>query len=277
MAKHIFLIGAAKSGTTKLADMLNAHPEICLCDPKEPNFFTEKEFHQDKLNSYQSLFPKQDTEYLLDASTSYSAGWKKSSKSTAKRLFEYDSKAIIFYMVRNPVKRTWSSYWHSYRTGAEKRSVKEALSDDKNQHIQASMYQDRISDYLHYFEKNQISIINFEDFIKRPEIYADYLFTLLNLEKIAFSQNTQDKTVNQAYQWRGYFSFINMIPLKYVIKVNLIIKQWLPENAHKLIKSFLSKPVPLIDSSTTTFLHKKFETPQRKLHENYSDLFVKPE
>ena len=34
-----FLIGAAKSATTTLADLLNQHPHIFLSNPKEPDFF----------------------------------------------------------------------------------------------------------------------------------------------------------------------------------------------------------------------------------------------
>ncbi|MBR40512.1 MAG: hypothetical protein CMA89_01290 [Euryarchaeota archaeon] len=34
----VFLIGVPKAGTTWLSNILNQHPEICLSDPKEPNF-----------------------------------------------------------------------------------------------------------------------------------------------------------------------------------------------------------------------------------------------
>jgi hypothetical protein len=39
MRANLFLVGAAKSGTTALADYLDQHPEIWICRPKEPNFF----------------------------------------------------------------------------------------------------------------------------------------------------------------------------------------------------------------------------------------------
>ena len=36
---NLFLVGAAKSGTTALARYLDQHPSIFVCRPKEPNFF----------------------------------------------------------------------------------------------------------------------------------------------------------------------------------------------------------------------------------------------
>lgn len=38
---NFFIIGAPKSGTTALASYLGAHPEVFMCDPKEPHHFNK--------------------------------------------------------------------------------------------------------------------------------------------------------------------------------------------------------------------------------------------
>jgi hypothetical protein len=38
---NLFLIGAMKSGTTYLCDLLAAHPEIFMSSPKEPCHFVD--------------------------------------------------------------------------------------------------------------------------------------------------------------------------------------------------------------------------------------------
>lgn len=38
---NLFLIGAMKSGTTYLRKLLNAHPDIFMCDPDEPSYFVD--------------------------------------------------------------------------------------------------------------------------------------------------------------------------------------------------------------------------------------------
>ena len=37
-----FIVGAAKSGTTSLYAYLQEHPEVYMCEPKEPWFFGEE-------------------------------------------------------------------------------------------------------------------------------------------------------------------------------------------------------------------------------------------
>ena len=41
MGPDFFIIGAPKCGTTSLSEYLGHHPEIFMCDPKEPHFFDD--------------------------------------------------------------------------------------------------------------------------------------------------------------------------------------------------------------------------------------------
>ncbi|MGB3615662.1 MAG: sulfotransferase, partial [Elainellaceae cyanobacterium] len=56
------IIGAAKSGTTTLANYLRKHPECFIPQEKEPNFFGIDEKYEQGLDSYVSLF-EPATEY----------------------------------------------------------------------------------------------------------------------------------------------------------------------------------------------------------------------
>ena len=38
---NLFLIGAMRSGTTYLCKLLDAHPSIFMCRPKEPSYFVD--------------------------------------------------------------------------------------------------------------------------------------------------------------------------------------------------------------------------------------------
>ena len=38
---NLFLIGFPKSGTTSIARYMDFHPDVTLCDPKEPHFFLD--------------------------------------------------------------------------------------------------------------------------------------------------------------------------------------------------------------------------------------------
>ena len=40
IALKIYLIGAQKLGATYLASFLDQYPDVCVCDPKEPQFLS---------------------------------------------------------------------------------------------------------------------------------------------------------------------------------------------------------------------------------------------
>lgn len=277
MPEFIFLIGAAKSGTTKLADMLNMHPDICLSSPKEPDFFTDRVYDVTQLDNYHDLFTDKNARFCLDASTSYAAGWHKSSANTAARIAKHQPGALIIYLYRNPVKRTWSSYWHGRRAGTESRALHDALHDEDGHHIQGSLYRDRVQDYLAHFDKDQIMIIQFEDFVRRPHQYANTIFSRLGLPDHAFDKDEQEGKVNESFQWRGGFSVVNNFSGDYVVKLNSLAKLVLPGFLHEKIKNLVSKPVPELDPETHRLLEQRFQGPLDEFVEEYADLIVKPE
>lgn len=257
MNKFIFLIGAAKSGTTLLATLLNKHPDICLSSPKEPDFFTDKCYKPDNQKAYLKAFHKKECKYLLDASTSYSAGWNNSSKNIAEKIAKHHPKAIIIYIFRDPIKRTWSSYWHAKRVGSEMRTPMEAFKDISSHHIQASLYYDRLQDYLTYFKREQITLIPFEAFIQDPEKYTDHIFEKIGLDRIDLSKLKQTKKINQSYRWRKGTSYLKKIPIQYLKYTNKCLTLVLPAFIHKMIKNIVSKEIPKIDPINKKYLESQ--------------------
>lgn len=244
MTKHIFLIGAAKCGTTKLADMLNRSESICLSEPKESNYFSPKVFASQTQDWYQSLFKDKNAEAWLDASTAYSAGWVSARSKIPEAISAYDSQSEIVYLVRDPVARAWSSYWHGVRMGVEKRTPKEALSDNQSHHIQASLYHERLTEYSKYFPISQIHVLTFEEFIRGPERVANALLKKLTLEGIDLRSEDNTKRVNESYQWSGAFSLLGKIPSPELQKINSGIKKVLPKKVHEQMKKAITKPIP---------------------------------
>jgi hypothetical protein len=47
---NLFIVGAAKSGTTSLHNYLNQHPDIFMCNPKEPHYLINKEIGVDRIS-----------------------------------------------------------------------------------------------------------------------------------------------------------------------------------------------------------------------------------
>jgi hypothetical protein len=143
----VFLIGAQKSATTSFADMLAQHPAIVLSTPKEPHFFT---FNRDRgLDWYAERFAgPRDDRVLLDASTSYSA-WPFSCDDgdatddprvgVPERIRSLRPDARFIYLLRDPVERAYSAYWHRVRRGFEHRPLRDAIHA-RSRYIAMSSY-----------------------------------------------------------------------------------------------------------------------------------------
>ena len=47
-----FIAGNSKSGTTALYHFLAQHPEVCMSNPKEPNFFATDFLHEEGVGAF---------------------------------------------------------------------------------------------------------------------------------------------------------------------------------------------------------------------------------
>ncbi len=50
------IIGAMKSGTTTLSQILSQHPDVCFCQKKEPHFFSKNSSWENNLSDYRALY-----------------------------------------------------------------------------------------------------------------------------------------------------------------------------------------------------------------------------
>jgi|TARA_R110002012_G_scaffold88021_1_gene217241 hypothetical protein len=269
--KYTFLVGSAKSGTTKLADLLDLHPDITLSSDKEPDTFADSDFSETLLNDYNTLFDSA-AKIRIDASTSYSE--RTDSELIAERLYRVDPLAKILYLVRDPAKRAWSSYWHYVRNGVEHRSPEEAITDINSPHYVGSCFYSQIRNYETVFPRSQIRIIEFEDFIKSPSAIYKEILAFLELDDAPLQQGESSKTTNKSYQWRGPATILKYVKPKYIQKATKIIKKTLPEGFINTIKHSATKPVPKITPAQYQKFAPLFEEERRALKREYTDLFI---
>jgi len=120
------IIGAAKCGTTSLAQQLSQHPEVFMAADKEPNFFIEQLTWSKGLDWYRSLFADAgQAKAVGEASTMYSDFPE--SAGAAARMAGVIPDAKLVYVVREPIARMKSLYSWYVQAGFETRSITEAL------------------------------------------------------------------------------------------------------------------------------------------------------
>ncbi len=109
MKPNLFLVGAAKSGTTALATFLAENPAVFLPYVKEPSWWSRKEFHRaqatvklETLADYEALYADADESrhtYVMDGSTNYLM-----CRQAIPDIVAYQPDARFIVSLRDPVK-----------------------------------------------------------------------------------------------------------------------------------------------------------------------------
>lgn len=154
------IVGAMKSGTSSLADILRSHKDICFSHPKEPRFFVNKEWKK-ALEAYHGLFSISD-KLWGEGSTGYTLRDIETTKRIAKDIYSYNPKMKFIYILRDPITRIESHYLHFYGRSVEALPFDMAIRKS-NRYIQTSSYYSQIQSYIDLFGRDQVLICFFED------------------------------------------------------------------------------------------------------------------
>ena len=108
---NLFIIGAAKSGTTTLYSILNAHPEVYMSPEKSPRFFSKDDLYLKGLNWYASKYFSGSGNYPIrgEATPSYLALANLTAPRIQKAMVGKKIKFIVIF--RDPTERAYSHYW----------------------------------------------------------------------------------------------------------------------------------------------------------------------
>lgn len=242
--KYVFIPGAAKSGTTTLADELSRHANICVAKGKEPDFFAR---NYDKGTAwYESIFEDNQAIYRIDASTSYMAGFGGDSTEYLERIKKFDENAKFIFLVREPISRTWSSYWHAVRGGFEKLSFEKSISKPNCPHIEGSRYYARTCEFLKVFNQEQIMIVDFNRLVSNQSEVIKKVCEFIGVS-YEFTESTETKQSNASFQWNGAGKILNVLPTPILKGLNQVIKSLVPQWFFECLKNSVSKPIPKIN------------------------------
>jgi Sulfotransferase family len=175
---NLFLIGAMKAGTSYLRKLLNAHPDIYMCEPDEPSYFVDPrqlrtlypEMWERGLwrseERYLDLFrPAGDAPILGEASTAYAK--LPLVPGVPERIAAFNREARFIYLLRDPVERAISHYWHMARHHAEHRPIAEAARRD-SQFVAFSHYAMQLRPFLERFGRERVTVVVHEQLVADP-------------------------------------------------------------------------------------------------------------
>ena len=210
---NLFIVGAAKCGTTSMYNYLSEHNDVFMSSVKEPNFFSE--VHSSKkytystpkknnkygakiikdINVYYSLFEGLNNEKIIgEASPSYL--W---DKQTASKIYEYNQDSKIIILLKEPIERAYSHFLMNYNGGIEKEknfvkavindyNLNETVFDKSPLYIRLGQYFDQINEYHKYFPSDQILILKSVDFLSNTLSTLTFVASFLKIDSEYFNK-----------------------------------------------------------------------------------------
>jgi len=207
------IVGAQKSGTTSLYKYLLSHPNIIGIHHQRPDGKTTwgKEVHYFGSNFdrpewwYRFHFPLKSTLSRENAITGEASPEYLYHPHAAERIASLIPGVKIIILLRDPVDRAISSYWHQVRKGVENLSIEEAFRKETERirsdklkmkynslyfghnhkhlsYLDKGIYVTQVEKYFQHFDRNQILIIPSRDLFDDTQHVYNCVLHFIGLE-----------------------------------------------------------------------------------------------
>ncbi len=215
---NLFLIGAAKAGTSSVTRFLESNPDVFVSPIKEPTFFCtdvnkhfSAEFEKQRRINLQEYLSKSDRQsvhqYVVESLVDYerlfegsesskiiveSSTYYLPSKDAPAKIKKYNPNARIIAVLRSPVDRIRSHYLMDWRTGIERRSLEVCLREEVELGVQAhfgncrmylaqSDYEACLRRYRDNFDKDAILVLSYDELFKNESCSINKILEFLDL------------------------------------------------------------------------------------------------
>jgi hypothetical protein len=178
MLPDYLIIGAARCGTTYIAQVLRSHPEVFMARQKELHFF-ERDYDKG-MAFYESNFPPEDTgqyKVIGEATPAYLY-----FPEVPERIHRHLPDAKLIVSLRNPIDAAYSAYWKAYSADERTRRMTfEQKLEKEPRLIAGGRYAEQLARYLALFPRERIHVIVYEQLVARPEAEFRRLFRFLGV------------------------------------------------------------------------------------------------
>jgi hypothetical protein len=190
---NFFIVGAQKAGTTSLYFYLKEVPQVYMSPLKEPFYFAPHAVHnsasdiiRDK-KEYLRLFEKANGYTAIGEATPIYL-W---DPDAPKLIHQTVPHARIIMILRDPIERAYSNYLMRVRySGVQSSFYNELIRDYRSQeklygksqlYVEFGMYYEQVKRYFDIFGREQVKVIIFEEFVKRPEQTVNEVLAFLGV------------------------------------------------------------------------------------------------
>ena len=285
---NLFIVGAAKSGTTSLAELFKKHPEVFVSQVKEPFFFIEN-YGVSDINKYHDLYKGgENKKYRLDASTGYLY-----DAQACRKIFDYNKEAKILIVLRNPIDFVVSYWEYMIANGNERLPLEVAIEDAEQArretddfkrsceqwpanylYVKRGLFYEQVKNFIEQFGSKNVKVSFFEDLVREQSKLIE-IYNFLGLQLGSAVELPRANKSGNPIQFIHWFRFSNSLK-----GIKSIVKTLLPNKLNYWIRNFIIRNGTTqkeykkykISGSTRNYLHEKFSDDVRKLKELLPEL-----
>jgi len=253
---HFLLVGAPRSGTTWLAGKLAAHPDLYVPLAKELYFF---DGHWNRgIDWYRRQFLDAGGRLAGEATPLYLAGDR-----AAERMGQVVPDARLLAVLREPVSRAWSHYWHRRAWGRERRPFAEAVDDElagvpldlDARYLAVGRYHDQLERLTRHFPRQAIQVALFDDLKEQPDQVLEDICAFLGVALAWPADEPETRNASYALRWYAFHHFMWLRGIYPRLPARLAIR------LHKLNE----RAVPPLDVELGRRLHDLFAEDNARL------------
>ena len=184
------IIGAMRSGTTTLARLLQAHPDVFVPPVKEIHYFDQN--FDKPLEWYLDWFREADGARAAgEASATYMA-----EPQAPARMADVVPEARLVAILRDPVDRAYSHYWHERKLGRESLGFGEALEAEPQRtatdkvlprlrfaYLERSRYLAQLRRVCEHYPRESLHVLILEEFQRDPQTHFRTICGFLGVDE----------------------------------------------------------------------------------------------
>lgn len=216
-------IGVQKGGTTSLYSLLKKHPNIYLPTKKEIHFFTLNFYKGNEW--YENHFDACSSKQICGEVTPYYIF----HPYALQRIKQLCPEVKLIILLRDPVQRALSHYFHSKRLGLETNNLYDAILLEKERLMGAESLLIAPSGRHHsHQEHSYISR-------SRYEIQLECIYKLFSSQKV-FLRKSEDLFNKESFFWEEILDFLDVEHMSIPLKGNNLNKGTYHEFDNELVK-----------------------------------------
>jgi hypothetical protein len=186
MLPNLVGIGAQRSGTTWIYQILKSHPDVFMSQEKELNFFDN--LFDKGVDWYERFFRKSNQEKIIgEFSPTYLA-----HELVPQRMKEIVPEAKLIVSLRNPVDQIFSRYCYMVSRQLYDKPFDVALGEKKFL-MEEAFYYNHITRFLEYFDRIQILILIYEDLTRDALSFLNQIYSFLEIDKTYIPPNVNER------------------------------------------------------------------------------------